>query len=121
MWTPVTITIATDTQKSAAFKLHDRCIGLGVYVPTITSATLTFEVYVGRSPTAADTDPRLAADVDTHWEPLSAAFYTPAATGDIVLNLAQQNFGGCWMRIISNNVQAVDRVFQVNQHGSVSQ
>ena len=87
--------------------------------PCGSNGTLTFEVYVEKSPTDAG-DAKLAADVDTDWHPLSAAFYTPAGTGNTVLNLSQHAFGGCWMRIVSSVIQG-NETFLVNQHGSVSQ
>jgi len=119
MWTPVKIAFATDNKKSAAFKLAADCRGLGIYVPTIESATVTLEVYTGRSPTDVSNDV-LAATADTDWEPLSAAFYTPAGTGDIVVAVAEQPFGGCWLRFVTSNVQTADRTFKVNQHGALS-
>jgi len=117
MWMPVKITIATDTQKSAAFKTAAGTHFLAVYVPTITNGTVSLEAYLGTPPTDG-TAAVLAADQDTDWKVYSTRdVYTPAGTGDTITRLANFPISDVWCRLTTSSVQAANREFKVILHG----
>ena len=103
---PLTITPATDTQKTNAYRLPHDIKGLLVHVPTLDAPadTAQLEVYMGAPPLPDDsTNAVLLATYNTDWAEVSDVL--SVGGGDISAVPVDWALGGYWVRVVTSAAQ----------------